>query len=85
MPVSFQRCAVHKDRAACDARAPEITDELESWGVDVTPVDHLRRVPDPGDRGVVDDAESGTVTYDRASEVARDCVAGFFVLEDDQR
>ena len=83
MPVSFQRCAVHKDRACRDAQAPEITDELESGGVDVTPVDHLRRVPDPGDPGVVDDAESGTVTYDGASEVARDGVSGFLVLEDD--
>jgi hypothetical protein len=42
-----------------------------------------RRVPDPGDLGVVDDAESGTVTYDGASEVARDGVSGFLVLEDD--
>ena len=83
VPVSLQGREVHEDRVCRDAQAAEITDELEAGGVDVAPVDHLRRVPDPGDPGVVDDAESGTVAYDRASEVAGDGVSGFLVLEDD--
>src|ERR1022692_4405835 len=59
--VFLQGGDVREDRADSEPETAQVADQLEAWGVYVTPVDHCPNVPRPGDASVVDDAEAVAV------------------------